>query len=283
MDAVSPLPVSTPEATLREIEQPYLGQWTRLVSTTNWEKGRIIHEWRAALSAAGESPTTYSDETWSQRVGGVSGQHVGRLRRVYDRFGQTQQQYAGLYWSHFQAALDWEDAEMWLEGAIQNRWSVSAMRRTRWETMGGVAADEPLADESVSADVDVDEDYVTTDASHSGDDFTPSDDQVYHRDAVDGPTVEGPDFGEEDSSSASQPEGAAIYADEPERVAAFVQPFENLGDLPPDFGEAFDAMKLAILRHKADAWQQISCDEVLAALDALKELARAPSAEHAPF
>ena len=27
----------------------YLGRWHRLVSTTNWEKGRIIHEWRQAL------------------------------------------------------------------------------------------------------------------------------------------------------------------------------------------------------------------------------------------
>ena len=34
-----------------------------------------------------------------------------------------------------------------------------------------------------------------------------------------------------------------------------------------------DAFKLAILRHKAEGWQQISRSDVLASLDALKELA----------
>ena len=31
----------------------YLGRWNRLVSTTNWEKGQIICQWRAALIEAG--------------------------------------------------------------------------------------------------------------------------------------------------------------------------------------------------------------------------------------
>ena len=29
----------------------FVGQWNRLVSTTNWEKGRIICQWRDALCA----------------------------------------------------------------------------------------------------------------------------------------------------------------------------------------------------------------------------------------
>ena len=74
-----------------------------------------------------------SDEAWSREVGGVSPQHVGRLRRTYERFGAVHKQYPGLYWSHFQAALDWPDAEMYLEGAVQNDWSVSQMRNQRWE------------------------------------------------------------------------------------------------------------------------------------------------------
>jgi len=49
--------------------------------------------------------------------------------------GGDSSQYEGLYWSHLQAALDWDDAEMWLEGAIQNQWSVSQMRGQRWETL----------------------------------------------------------------------------------------------------------------------------------------------------
>ena len=46
-----------------------------------------------------------------------------------------------------------------------------------------------------------------------------------------------------------------------------------------DLAEAFEAFKLAVLRHKADHWRQISCEDLLASLDALKELALAPSLE----
>ena len=131
----------------------YLGRWNRLVSTTNWEKGRIVAEWREALIEAAAPPAAYTDEAWSRRVGSVTPQHTGRLRRVYQRFAAVREAYNGLYWSHFQAALDWDDAEMWLEGAVQNRWSISQMQGERSRTLGA------LVEESVEAiAVDVDED-----------------------------------------------------------------------------------------------------------------------------
>src|SRR6185436_17155065 len=111
---------------LPEIEQPFVGRWNLLISTTNWEKGRIIHEWREALIVASAPAADYSDEAWSRRVGGVTSQHVGRLRRVFQKFSGSYDRYRGLFWSHFQAAIDWDDAEMWLEGAVQNNWPVSA-------------------------------------------------------------------------------------------------------------------------------------------------------------
>ena len=131
----------------------YLGRWNRLVSTTNWEKGRIVAEWREALIEAGAPAAAYTDEAWSRRVGSVTPQHTGRLRRVYQRFASMREAYPGLYWSHFQAALDWDDAEMWLEGAVQNRWSISQMQGERSRTLGA------LVEESVEATaVEVDED-----------------------------------------------------------------------------------------------------------------------------
>ena len=93
---------------------------------------------------------------WSRLVGGVTGQHVGRLRRVYQRFGATFQQYRGLYWSHFHAALDWDDAEMWLEGAVGSSWSVAQMRDQRWETLGKLEADKPQTADVVASETDED-------------------------------------------------------------------------------------------------------------------------------
>ncbi len=275
------------EGEVDETSLPYIGRWNRLVSTTNWEKGRIIYQWREALVAADVSAAECSDEAWARLVGGVTGQHVGRLRRVYQRFGQVYEGYKGLYWSHFQAALEWDDAEMWLEGAVQSGWSVSQMRRQRWETLGGTGEHGPSDDDVVTGELD--------------EDFEPAVNQRPLAKSSDrdddesraGPAPEGPDFGDEppaekksgkSSRTADEEHGASIFADgDAEKTIKFVRPFENLAELPDDLAEAFEAFKLAILRHKSDAWQQISRDDVLASLDALKELALAPSADEAPF
>ena len=44
-----------------------------------------------------------------------------------------------------------------------------------------------------------------------------------------------------------------------------------------DLAEAFEAYKLAILRHKLAGWLEISRDDVLGTLDALKQLAVTPT------
>lgn len=253
--------------------QPFVGQWNRLVSTTNWEKGRIILRWREALVAQGMPVTEYSDEAWTRLVGGVTGQHAGRLRRVAQRFGQSNEQYPGLYWSHFQAAVEWNDAEMWLEGAAQSGWSVAEMREQRWRTLGEVAADRPRPEDAISSETD--------------EDFEPARRQepipqsiTGQYDEISGPRHEGPDFGDEHEpvrSSATEWEMPATG--EPVEL---VRPFENLPDLPDDLAEAFDLMKLAILHHKQDGWQSIAFVDVLRTLDALKALVTAPS-EAAPF
>ena len=47
--------------------------------------------------------------------------------------------------------------------------------------------------------------------------------------------------------------------------------------LPPDLAEAFENFKLTILRHKVAGWTEVSRDDVLAVLDALRHFACAPS------
>ena len=266
---------------LDNASEPFIGQWNRLVSTSNWEKGRIIHEWRTALISVSAPVTEYSDEAWSQRVGTATGQHVGRLRRVYERFGDVREQYDGLYWSHFQAAVDWDDAEMWLEGALQNKWSVASMRKSRWEAIGAPPEQRPRDEDIIVSEIDEDvtQADVETPASVSA---------VESVATIEEPrSPAGPDFGDEDDDddegqSSRGEAGAEIYADDQSTVA-FVRPFENLAEFPEDFSEAFDGFKVSILRHKSDGWQEIKRDDVLASLDALKEMVLAPSADEKPF
>jgi hypothetical protein len=258
---------SSPVAFVDDASAPFLGQWNRLVSTTNWEKGRIIHEWRQALIAAAAPSSEYADEAWSTRVGSVTGQHVGRLRRVYERFDGLRGDFPSLYWSHFQAALDWDDAEMWLEGAYQSGWSVADMRRERGTTLGAVNADVASEESAIEP---IDDDAGEDDAQRVATISRPP------QSGGSNPSRQsGPDAPSAESDAPEPPfddEGAsAATPEEPRR------PFAHLAEMPDDFGEPYEALKLAIIRHKFAGWESIARDDVLAALDALRELALAPA------
>ncbi|MEC9093064.1 MAG: hypothetical protein VX438_10190, partial [Planctomycetota bacterium] len=175
----------------------FVGQWNNLVSTTNWEKGLIIFEWRKALIEKEAPASQYSDEAWSQLVNGVTSQHVGRLRRVYQIFGESRNDYEGLYWSHFCAAVEWNDPELWLEGAIQNKWSVSQMRKQRWEVMGKTPGENPDKEPTISTELDEDfEPAINTEPKNKGEGST-------------GPLHEDPDFGEVPNFADGTPKEAA--------------------------------------------------------------------------
>ncbi len=72
-------------------------------------------------------------------MGNVTPQHVGRLRRVFERFAESRDDYADCFGAIFRQPSTGDDAEMWLEGAVQNDWSISQMRSQRAETLGQVA------------------------------------------------------------------------------------------------------------------------------------------------
>jgi len=249
-----------------QLAEQFVGQWNRLVSTTNWEKGRIICEWREALMSEGAAVTDYSDESWAQLVGGVTSQHVGRLRRVSQRFGEEWEQYPGLYWSHFQAALDWDDAPMWLEGAIQDEWSVSQMRGKRWETLGTPESeqkteleqspefDSPTAGPA-SAGLQETESAVTTSAKSTPvkplSTSEPSSEKNVSEDVA--------------SEEQSEPAPAATQA---KRTRLNV----DVELLPDDLADAFEQFKLAIIAHRREGWRDATPETVCECLDALREL-----------
>jgi hypothetical protein len=261
-----------------ETSVAFIGRWRGLVSTTNWEKGRIICEWRQALEASGAPAQEYSDEAWSRRVGQVSGQHAGRLRRVYERFQDVRQSYSGLYWSHFQAALDWSDAEMWLEGAVQSEWTVSEMRARRWETLGEGRNGQSRDEEVVEAEFDEDADPA---ASPELAEVRDPDDEATGKPGSKASARERSRREDDDETDVDDAQGVPFDADASDYPAdspgAPVRPFERLPALPDDLAEAFESFKLAILHHKLAGWREISRDGVLQSLEALKQLAMAES------
>lgn len=266
--------VHSDPAKLDQTSEPYLGQWNRLISSTNWEKGRIISDWRSALMESGAGSSEYSDEAWARRAGGVTAPHVGRLRRVHDRFADTHETYAGLYWSHFLAALDWEDAPMWLEGAMRSGWSVSQMREQRWQTHGSQPDQKP--NPSDIAAVDMDEDIIEPAQGGGGGKYSDEEPQGVSA----GPDYEGPDFGDDPSRDGLDSAGATDSgpADaEDSAPGELIQPFRDLPELPEDLSEAVEMLKLAILRHKAEKWATVEAVDVVRYLVGLRMLVESPN------
>jgi hypothetical protein len=251
--------------------EPFVGRWHRLVSQTNWEKGRIIAQWRESLIASGASVTAYSDESWARQVGAVTSQHVGRLRRVFEKFGESFESYAGLFWSHFLAAMDWDDAELWLEGAARSEWSVSQMRRMRWEAMGGEGQDQHREEDLIASEVD---DGFVSLVEDEEDESTRG---KFDGEGSSGPLAEGPDFGDADEHRADAPQriGAADGIDGEDLLppVQHENPFAALGKLPDDVSEALEQFKLSIIRHRSASWDEIPQARMLAVLDALRAFA----------
>ncbi len=266
--------------------EPFINQWETLVSQTNWQKGEIIHQWRAALIDAGAPLQEYSDEAWAKHFNGtVSGQHVGRLRRVFQRFGDSYQEFDHLSWTHFQAAIDWSDAEMWLEGALQNKWSVSSMREQRWEAMGGAPSEKPDDKDVIYAELDEDIATLSLEEPPIKNDYAPGDGTIRgeYDEANAGPNyASGPDFGDGDSYGI--PANNTIEAAPREMDTSIltvagegIRPFENLKELPSDLQNTLDEFKLAILRHKATGWQEVEAAQVTGHLYALIQMIELPS------
>jgi hypothetical protein len=252
--------------TISEPSRPFIGNWHAVVSQTNWEKGKIVNEWRSKLEDSGVSARLFSDPAWSRLVGEVSPQHVGRLRRTYDRFGEVYGDYAGLYWSHFFAALDWNDAEMWLEGAVQNNWSVSKMRYQRWETLGAVEGQRPDPLEIVSSPED---DGVRVATAYE------SRDDVVRRDelpSAKGPVFEGPDFGDDDQATNAVDSRHA--SDELALAGDRIDIQATLDALPDEISRPFVKLREAIARHKSDDWSSVKRIHLVALVNDLRQLLR---------
>ncbi len=266
----------------------FVGQWNRLVSQTNWEKGRIINQWRTSLIASEAPSSAYSDEAWANRVGGVTAPHVGRLRRVFERFNATFETYPQLSWTHFLAAMDWDDAPLWLQGANDGGWSISGMRKQRWEATGGDPNDQPRDSDLVTTDID--EDFAagstpdemalanSTQPAQGGGTTKKYDDEP--NTISSGPTSEGPDFGDEESLnrfSSDAPPQTSQAVDDDNVDGVLVQPFAGLPPLPDDLADAVELLKLAIVRHKATGWQAVDAETIRTYLSAFLVLVDARS------
>lgn len=262
-----------------ELSVSHVGHWNTLVSRTNWEKGSLILQWRATMVAAEVPKTAYSDDAWSRRVGNVTPQHVGRLRRVAERFGEKAKDYSDLFWSHFQAAMDWEDAEMWLEGAVQNGWSVAQMRVQRWEAVGAPEEMKPRSEDVFTAELDEDvspgNDATRTRGGVSQI-VTAKVSEIGPADIVEGFDSERPPRQEETGTTSKKPRKSDQKSKEDvsngHSTGELLDQLGNCSDLPSDLAEAFETLKIAVLNHKLSGWKEVSPHKLIKKIDLIKSL-----------
>jgi hypothetical protein len=249
------------------VAAPFVGRWWRLESQTNWEKGRIIQQWRKAVGDQLDAKKL--DAVWAAQVGGVTSGHVARLRRVFERFGDSHKSYEGLYWSHFLAAIDWHDAPLWLEGAVRSHWTVTAMRDMRLRATGPASGtgDQDVSLQRIGAEA--------TEPAQGGGRAKPfTEDDEPRRVAEAASDYEAPFEANVDDQEDgwSVPEANAVGVARPVAAA-----FAGLPELPNDLSEALEMFKLAVLRHKATGWQSVAMADVLRALDGLRMLCENPA------
>lgn len=292
-------PISPEKAMLAdEIASEFIGFWNRLVSQTNWEKGRVINTWRTKLLDAQLPRSLWSDESISRRIGNVSSQHVGRLRRVFERFGDAvvyreNDRFANLYWSHYQAALDWDDAEEWLEKASNESLSVALMRIARWEKYGAPASKKPKPEEIVAAEPDEDvnpmndSDADLIDIGSLSDDWADDSRQTEKKkksNANDAADADEQTFDYSGDAEIEAELGRTRGSDEvwtpPIRTTDDVlRTFSELPKLPDALADPMNGVKMAILDQRLAGWDAETQVAAVVWLRRLAELAAAQDDE----
>jgi hypothetical protein len=157
---------------------------------------------------------------------------------------------------------------MYLQGSVENHWSVAQMRNQRWEAMGGHPEQKPRETDIVAAELD-------EDAPHRDDSQPTMAISETFGEVHDAESQYDDEPRAEFDSHSDESDAPSPTMDAP--AAPLLRPFEALPPLPPDLNEGFELMKLAILNHKVSGWREIDRDDVLSVLESLRQLVLAPA------
>jgi hypothetical protein len=122
-----------------ESEDELISRAQNAVSQCNWSVGECAFKWTQKY-ARGRTDADFG------ALVGMSPDQVFQRRRVWETFADVHAVYGGLKWSHFYAALNWDDAPECLQWAEENQATVAEMkawrRASRGEDLTIDAADE---------------------------------------------------------------------------------------------------------------------------------------------
>lgn len=107
-----------------ETEEQLIQRAQQAVSRCNWEIGECAAAWTQRY-ARGRTDADFGAQI------GLSGDQVYQRRRVWETFSDVAARYERLKWSHFYAALNWDDAAECLQWAEDMQATVAEMKAWR--------------------------------------------------------------------------------------------------------------------------------------------------------
>src|ERR1700733_3775328 len=129
---------SLPE--IRESEEELVSRAQVAVSQSNWVVGECASKWTQKY-ARGRTDADFAV------LLGLTADQVFQRRRVWETFAEVYASYPSLKWSHFYAALTWEDAPECLQWADENQATVAEMKAWRRAMRGENLSVEPSGDD----------------------------------------------------------------------------------------------------------------------------------------
>lgn len=125
-----------------ETEDQLVARAQEAVSQCRWVVGECAAAWTERYARG------RTDGDFAVLIG-ISGDQVYQRRRVWETFHGIREAYPSLKWSHFYAALTWEDARDCLSWAEETHSTVAEMRAWRRAQRGEDLSVEPYEEEAI--------------------------------------------------------------------------------------------------------------------------------------
>jgi len=107
-----------------ESEEQLVERAQRALSSCNWEIGECASRWTTKF-AKGRTDADFG------ALIGLSSDQVYQRRRVWETFGDVNENYEGLRWSHYYTCLNWDDAAECMQWASEMQATVAEMKAWR--------------------------------------------------------------------------------------------------------------------------------------------------------
>jgi hypothetical protein len=125
-----------------ESEEQLVSRAQEAVSLCRWVVGECASKWTQRYARG------RTDGDFAVLIG-LSGDQVYQRRRVWESFAPLRDEFSTLKWSHFYAALNWDDARDCLSWAEETRSTVAEMRAWRRAQRGEDLSVDPVEEEAV--------------------------------------------------------------------------------------------------------------------------------------